>query len=462
MSYQKHIHYDKDLEDAVIGACLMEPDAISRLTGMIEPKHFHYEDNQALFEKMMQMWNSGQRIDLISVVHECHKAGLQDKFTAGNIAYLITLKTNAVTSTANLEQHALYIREMYAKRESIRIQSEALKDGGGIDRMLEMQDEIQKILTVNATDDWHDMSEVMIALHNHREEVKGKDMLGIPTGFRQLDEVTYGYQPGQLVIIGARPSVGKSAYTSGTAITAAQHGSTIGIINLEMPEEQIGARLASFYSDMEFWRIYRNKHENEAQEQQLSAFMSDMSSLPIFVSDKTNVTVADIRAKAYKLKKRQKLNMLIIDYLQLIEANTKNKNATREREVAEMSRGLKLLAMDLKIPVILLCQLNRESEKNHNKRPRMSNLRESGAIEQDADIVMLLHRDWKSGIEDDGHGNSTEREADIIIEKNRNGKCEAIKVGFDPDTMKFYDSGERREFLQPVGYRDYSEAQEPF
>lgn len=463
MNFQKNIHYDKDLEDAVIGACLLEPDAVSRLTGLIRPEHFCFTENQTLFETIQKMWDNGQKIDLLSVVHEVNKAGLADKFPSGMVAYETTCKTNAVASTAHLEQHALYIREMFAKRECIRIESEAGKDGGSIERIIEMQDEIQQILTINATDDWHDLSQVMIALHNHRDEVKGKDMLGIRTGFRELDEITYGYQPGQLIVIGARPTVGKSAFVSGTAITAARNLSTVGIINLEMPEEQVGARLASFYSDMEFWRIYRNRHTSEAQEATLNRYISDMSTLPIFISDKTNVTISDIRSKAYKLKKRSKLDLLIVDYLQLIEANTKKTNVTRERQVAEMSRGLKLLAMDLKIPVIILCQLNRESEKTADKKPHLHNIRESGAIEQDADIVMLLHRDFRSGVDTNESGETTEGEAEIIVEKNRNGACRTIKVGFAPETMKFYDKAEEREFLQPVDYRNYSEPNsEPF
>lgn len=428
------------MEAAVLGACLLEKGAMARLIGIVETEHFYYPSNQVVFQTMQEMWDSGLAIDLLTVTAEIYRKGRQGDFVDSAPLY-VTRLTNHVVNSTHLEQHALYIRQMYAERECLRIQMQAGSgDVDAVTRMQDIQDQIQKILGVKGTDDWHDMATVMLKLSKHMDNVRGKDMLGINTGFPSLDKLTSGWQPGQLVVIGARPSVGKSAFVSGIVTSAAKKGHKCGIINLEMPEEQVGGRIASFYSDIEFWRIYRARPRDSEQEQYIYQVMSEVATLPIWISDKTNVSGADIRAKAYKLKNRVGLDLLVIDYLQLIEADGKN-NETREREVARLSRSLKLLAMDLKIPVIVLCQLNRESEKQGSKKPRMSNIRESGAIEQDADVVALLHRDWKAGILQDAQGNSTERQADIIIEKNRNGSTMELPVSFDPDTMKFYEGG---------------------
>lgn len=433
-----HIHYDKDMESAVLGACLVESDAFSRIKGLVEPEHFYFSQNQAVFSVITEMWGDGISIDMLTVAVEIHKRGL-DKDFSDNVPYYLTCLTKDVVSSAHIEQHSMYIRQMFAERECIRIQMEAASgEKTAVEKMYDIQEQIQKVLSVKGTDDWTDMATVMLKLGKHMDNVRGKDMLGITTGFPSLDKITSGLQPTQMVVIGARPSVGKTAFVAGLAVNAAQAGHSVGIINLEMPDVQIGSRLTSFYSDIEFWRIYRAKPRDQQQDEQIYQAMSDVANLPIWISDKTNVSGTDIRAKAVKLKKRAKLDLLIIDYLQLVEGEPRP-NENREREVARLSRSLKLLAMDLKIPVLVLVQLNRESEKAGNKKPRMSNIRESGGIEQDADLVMLLHRDWKSGIMTNEHGESTETEADIIIEKNRNGPTLELKVGFAPDSMKFYE-----------------------
>jgi replicative DNA helicase len=433
-----HFHYDLDMEAAVLGACLLEREAFGRLVGLLEPDHFYGIKNQTVMQVMFEMWNDGLMIDLLTVAVEIHRKALDADFDMNIPFYLSKLSREVVNST-HLEQHALYIRQMYAERECLRIQMEAGSSSEDtLQKMMGIQDQISKILSVKGTDDWHDMATVMVGLGKHQDEVRGRDLLGVPTGFKSLDTLIAGWQGGQLIVVGARPSVGKSSFVSGVSIHAAENGYKVGIINLEMPEKQLGGRLASFYSGIDFWRIYRAKLKDDEQERQMYSAMSDMANLPIWISDKTNVSGADIRAKAIKLKKRAGMDLLIIDYLQLIEAEGRP-GETREREVARLSRALKLLAMDLNVPVMILAQLNRDSEKSADRKPRMSNIRESGAIEQDADVVLLLHRDWKAGVLQDEKGNSTEGQANIIIEKNRNGACTDLPVSFDPKTMKFYE-----------------------
>lgn len=435
INYEKYTHYDTEIEAAVIGVLLLESDAYARISASLEPVHFYDLRHQQVFTALTEMWKTGYQIDLLTV----NSYMMRRKCTIETLAYFLCSLTGNVVSNAHLETHAVIVRQYYAERECLRIQAEAGSGGGdAIGRMFKMQDDINRILNLKSTDDWRDMSEVMLSLHRHMESVKGKKLLGVPTGFNQLDKYTYGLQGGQLVVVGARPSVGKSAFANQLALNAARNNYQVGIISLEMPETQVGARIAALYSDIEFWRIYRNRMNDPGQEDMFLRMSSDIASLPIRLSDKTNVSASDIRSKAYKLHKKGQLNLLIIDYLQLIEGEGKSSD-NREREVAKLSRSLKLLAMDLNIPVILLCQLNRDSEKSINKKPKLQNLRESGAIEQDADLVMLLHRDWKAGVLVDSMGNTTEFKANLIIEKNRNGECIEIELGFNPDRLKFHD-----------------------
>lgn len=435
--YRNHIHYDEMLERAVLGACLLEKDAFARIYKLVEPEHFYGQQNAMIMRTLTEMWADGKVIDLITVNLEIHQSGRHTKFFDIPQLYIMQL-TNEVVSTAHLEHHALYLREMFAKRELIRIQSEA---GAGNDdtliKIIEMQEQLSRVLSVRSTDDWLDMSRVMLGLNKHMDDVRGKDILGVPTGFPTLDTITSGLIGTELVVIGARPSVGKTAFASGLIVNAARKGYTVGVINLEMPHTQVGARLLSYDSGIEFWRIFRAK-KLEGEEQRLFEAIATMGTLPIYISQSTYATASEIRSKAIKLRNKAGLGMLVIDYLQLIEGEGKG-NETREREVARLSRALKMLALELNIPVLLLVQLNRDSEKSPAKMPRMSNIRESGAIEQDADKVILLHRDWKSGVEIDEQGRSTENQATIIIEKNRNGDCTRLQVNFHPDTMKFYE-----------------------
>jgi len=396
--------------------------------------------HKMVFKSLSDMYANGEQIDLITVTHDLRKKKITE-YCGENIPYLLTGLMIDVVSSAHLQVHSLILREMYMERELTRI-SHSKFEGDAIEKAEAIQTAIKRALTVNGVDDWKSISEVMISLEKHRAKVKDKELMGVPTSFNTIDRITGGLQGGQIIIIGARPSVGKSAFIGGIAVNAAQKGHKVGVISLEMPDEQIGARLASIYSDVEFYKIYRSIVTDFNEEKRLIDSMVNIGTLPIYITDKTNVTASAIRAKTEKLKKRSGLDLLIIDYLQLIETESKS-NQNREREVANLSRSLKLLAMDLKIPIIVLCQLNRQSEVDGKaKKPRMSQIRESGSLEQDADIVMLLHREWKSGILTDEHGASTERKATIIIEKNRNGETMDLNINFNPELMKFYEDSQ--------------------
>lgn len=435
--FREFIHYDRDMEDAVIGACLLEKSAFVRVYGFLTKDCFYQEGNQKIFEAMLMMWEQNHPIDILTVTSRLIRSGynLLDNW---DTSFFVTRTTSKVVSTANLEFHALIIRQLYAERELLKLKYSDNGNGDVVERAEKIQSKLRELFEIRTADDWKDMSTVLFKMYQHMAEVKNKEFIGVPTGFKQVDYITGGFAKTQLIAIGARPSVGKSALMAGITLHAASLGYKVGIISLEMPDVQIGARMASMYSGMDFYKIYRNILSEGDEDQQLYQYVQQMIGLPIMISDKTNVSINDIRSKASRLVAKNKMDLLIIDYMQLIEGGGE-KSFSREQEVSKMSRGLKLMAMEYNIPVVVLCQLNRETEKSAGKKPQLHHLRESGSIEQDCDGVIFLHRDWKSGITADENGQSTEFEADLIIAKWRNGDTAEIKIGFEPTKMRFYD-----------------------
>jgi replicative DNA helicase len=308
-----------------------------------------------------------------------------------------------------------------------------------------LQNRLQELNQKSSKSDWQDMTELMVNLYRHQAEMQKTGGMGITTGFKGLDKESGGFHPGQLVVIGARPSVGKSALAGQMAVSMASSGLTVGIISLEMNNNEIAARLAAIDAEIDFNVLYRGLYSDERQRDWVYERIGrHTSTLKIFVSDKTDVNINEIRVKAQKLKHLHGLDCLFIDYLQLIDSD-ETKNSNRENEIRKISRGAKIMAKEMNIPVIELCQLNREvtKRKGHERYPQLSDLRESGSIEQDADVVMFLHRDFMSGIEVDENGNSTQNQADIVVRKWRNGNANFIyPLDFDPPKMKFRERGQ--------------------
>ena len=458
MSFIKNTHYSPELEKAIIGAMLLEKTAFGRLYGLLQPEVFYYEVNRDIFEMFTKMWDSNEPIDCVTATLKAYREP-KNSFANVCIQTYFTGATIAVVSTANLEYHGLILREMYIAREMYRITNGGVS-GDAMSHISVLQDKLMKLTQIKASDDFREMDELMVELCQHMDRVKGQELSGITTGFKKLDKITGGFQQGGMYIVGARPSVGKSAYMNSMVLGAAYEGKQVAVISLEMQNRAISARLSSLVSDVEYWRINRNRMIDENQTQLFYQQLSKMSELPIRVSDTAEVNIGDIKAKVARLKQKGKIDILFIDYLQLIEADDEN-GRNREREVAKISRGIKLMAKQFDIPVVILCQLNRMSEQQGgDKKPKLYNLRESGSLEQDADGVLLLHRDWQSGIKTDENGNSTEFDADVIIAKWRDGEVTEYKVGFDGAKMKFYE----REDLQSFNtYKaNFDENEKPF
>lgn len=462
IEFKKYIHHSQDLEMAILGACLLEKLAFGRTYGLIDRETFYFTGHQEVYSAMREMYNNSVPIDTYTVTEKIIGERGIENFHGYNVIYFVTNLTNTVVSSANLEYHCHLIKEMWRRRELVKIRASYPEDGGFDTRVgiSKLNEEIAKIVGSTVRRDWYDMSELMYDLMQHQYEMaKGKKEF-LTTGFEQIDKMNGGFYPGQMIVIGARPAVGKSALMGQMAIKMARRAKKVGIISLEMNNTEIAARLASIETDIDFGKVFRSIAHDEALHKVFYDKISKNTvNLPIFLSDKTKVNVSEIKAKAIKLKSSKGCDCLIIDYLQLIDGAT-DRNYNREQEVAKMSRGLKLMAQELNIPVIVLCQLNRAvTVRSYKDRfPKLSDLRESGAIEQDADVVMFLHRDFMSGYQVDDQERSTEFTADLLGPKWRNGSTFHLQLDFDPPKMKFT---EQRGFA-PVNIETNYQDDNPF
>lgn len=461
MNFTKDLHYSQDLEFAVIGVCMLESAALPRTYGLIQPEIFYWEANQKVYSAMSEMYRNGLPIDLLTVNDFLINRMGVNEFYGSNTAYYLTNATRHVVSSAHLEYHCFILKRMWMERELIKLTHGGIQfDGDVKEQIFQLQTAIQRINSGEYAKDWTDSSELIVDLIKHQEkmiETKGK---GLSTGIRALDDHNGGFWPGQMVVIGARPSVGKSAFMGQMALSIAKQGKTVGIISLEMSNNEIAARLAALETQEDFNTIFRGLYKDEDQRAMFYQNISGFTELPIYISEKTDVNALDIRSKAAKLKVKHGLDVLMIDYLQLISSDNGKKNRTRENEVSEISRACKIMAKELGIPVVVLCQLSRAitQRKGVSRYPQLSDLRESGSIEQDADVVMFVHRDWMLGEEymQDENGDSTENQADLIVRKWRNGTPNLhVKLGFDGARMRFIENSKNGWIPMPqVDYQD--------
>ncbi len=455
---KNYIHHSKDLEKAILGACLLEKLAFGRIYGIVDVESFYFDDHKLVFQSLKEMFDQNIPIDSFTLLEFMARTG---RTFSENSEYVIAGLTNAVVSSAHLEYHCHLVKDMWRKRKVIELKYKSLQSDDPGENIRDIQTDINQILSGHVRRDWYDMSQLMYDLILHQEDMKIGRRSFVTTGFKKLDQLNGGFYNGQLVVIGARPSVGKSALMGQMALTMARNGKKVGIISLEMNNTEIAARLASIETGIDFGTIFRTIAHDEALHKRFYDKVSrETINLPIYLSDKTQVGVNEIRAKAIKLKASKGCDCLMVDYLQLIDTTERNYN--REQEVAKMSRGLKLMAQELDVPVVLLCQLNRQvTARSYKDRfPKLSDLRESGAIEQDADVVMFIHRDYMSGWQTDESGRTTEFEADLLVPKWRNGATCHLPLDFDPPKMKF---SERKETsFVPVASLPYKDKEDPF
>jgi len=441
MEFQKDIHYSPGLEAAILGASMIEKTAFGRTHGILKKEVFYSDANRVVYQAISDLYSAGYPVDILTVLDRVYKVMGIEHLAGANVDWYLTNLEHAVVSSANIEYHSWIIRRMWMEREVIRLTTGGVKlEGDVVQKIIQLQTAIRDINAGDMVKEWYDMEDLSIGLMKHQEHLQNNPDAYIKTGIRQLDEKNGGFFPGNVIVIGARPGAGKSAFMGQMALGMSKEGRKVGIISLEMSNNEIAGRLSSLDTDIDFQRIYRGLWQDQRERDRFhDRIARSTSKLPIYVSDNTRVSTLDIRAKADKLKATKGLDFLFIDYLQLISAD-QPKNKNRENIIAEISRAVKIMAKELNIPVCILCQLNREvtKRKGDDRYPQLSDLRESGAIEQDADVVMFVHRDWVVGLIQDENGESTENKADLIVRKWRNAEPNLhIPLEFDGPKMAF-------------------------
>ncbi|MDN3689258.1 replicative DNA helicase [Cyclobacterium jeungdonense] len=434
-----------DLEEAVLGALMLEKDALTAVVDILSSDSFYKDAHKLVYEAILDLFNAGEPIDLLTVTNQLRKNG---KLELVGGAYFITELTSKVSSASNIEYHARIITEQAMKRDMIRIsseiQKEAFEDTTDVFELLDkMEQSLFEISENNIKKNYMDMRSIMREAIVELESKKGqKDGLtGVPSGFTGLDRVTSGWQKSDLVIIAARPAMGKTAFVLSVLRNAAvDHDRPVAIFSLEMSSLQLVNRLISSEAELDSEKIKKGNLA-DYEWQQLIHKTGKLTAAPLFVDDTPALSILELRAKCRRLKAQNDIQLIVIDYLQLMSGDSKgNQGGNREQEISSISRALKKIAKELNVPVIALSQLSRAVEtRGGDKRPQLSDLRESGAIEQDADIVMFLYRPEYYGITEDEDGNSTSGVGEVIIAKHRNGSLESVKLRFIGKYTKFTD-----------------------
>jgi replicative DNA helicase len=431
-----------DMEEVVLGAVMLEKDAILAVIDIIKPESFYKEAHQKIFKAVIDLSIAEKPIDIMTVTEELRSRKQLDE--VGGPFYIAQL-TSRIASAANIDYHARIIEQKYIQRELIRVSSEiqtrAYDDSIDVNDLLDFSEaELFEIASGNIKKETSKINVVIKqALKQIEEAGKREDSLsGVPSGFTKLDRMTSGWQRSDLIILAARPSMGKTAFVLSMARNmAVEHNRGVALFSLEMSSVQLVNRLIVAETELSSEKIRNGKLE-DFEWQQLEYKIKDLTDAPIFIDDTPAISVFELRAKLRRLSMKHDIQAVIIDYLQLMTGS--GDSGSREQEVSQISRSLKAIAKELNVPVIALSQLNRSVEmRSGSKRPQLSDLRESGAIEQDADIVLFIHRPEKYGIMHDEEGNSTQGLAEIIVAKHRNGAIGDVVLRFRDKFAQFTD-----------------------
>lgn len=437
MVYGKVPPQAKDLEEAVLGAIMLEKSAFDVVIEILKPECFYVEAHQRIFRSMQGLAQKSQPIDILTVVEEL-KSREELEMVGG--PYYITKLTNAVVSAANIETHSRIILQKFIQRELIRISGEIIGDAyedstDVFDLLDDAESKLFEITNNHLRKNFDSIDTVLVKTIQRIEDLRNKneDISGVPSGFPTLDNITYGWQPTDLIILAARPSVGKTAFALNLARNAALHPTkptSVAVFSLEMSAGQLVQRILSAESEIWLEKIARGKLEEHEMKQLYAKGIQRLAQAPIFIDDTAALNIFELRAKCRRLKNKHNVGLIIIDYLQLMSGAGENRNTNREQEISRISRDLKGLAKELQVPIVALSQLSREVEKRKegNKMPQLSDLRESGAIEQDADMVMFLYRPEYYDITANEMGESNKGETHVRIAKHRNGSLETIKL----------------------------------
>ena len=434
-----------DFEEAVLGAAMLEQNAVTAIIDVLKPEHFYKIAHQTIYGAIRKLFETSEPIDILTVTNELKKSG--DLEVVGG-AYYITQLTSRVASAANIEYHARIISEKFIQRELISISSAIIKDAfeestDVFDLLDKAERDLFSVSEGNIRKNSEDMRSLIKESIKQIESARNQEghMSGIPSGFTEIDRVTSGWQKSDLVVIAARPGMGKTAFVLSMARNiAVDFKKPVAMFSLEMSSVQLVTRLISSETELPADKLKKGTLENYEWEQ-LHKKITGLTEAPLFIDDTPALTIFELRAKCRRLKAQHDIQLIIIDYLQLMSAGGDNgRMGNREQEISNISRSLKSLAKELKVPVIALSQLSRSVEtRGGNKKPILSDLRESGAIEQDADMVLFIYRPEYYKIDEDEQGNSTQGTAEIIIAKHRNGALKDVKLKFVDRFAKFCD-----------------------
>lgn len=424
-----------EAEQAVLGAIFLQPASIIVASELLIPEDFYRVSHQKIYEVMLKLNDGGIAVDLITVTEDL--AATKSLEDVGGVTYLSELADSAPTA-ANIEYYAKIVEEKSLLRRTIRVASQIVQDGYSREDEVEAyisesEKSIMEVAQRKNAGAFQNIKDVLVNAYDNIEVLANRkgDITGIPTGFAELDRMTAGFQRNDLIIVGARPSVGKTAF----ALNIAQNVATkteenVAIFSLEMGAEQLVMRMLCAEGNINAQNL-RTGALTDEDWRKLTMAMGSLSNAGIYIDDTPGVRIGDIRSKCRRLKQEHGLGMILIDYLQLIQGNGRS-GENRQQEVSEISRSLKALARELKVPVIALSQLSRGVEQRQDKRPMMSDIRESGSIEQDADIVAFLYRD-------DYYDKESENKniIEIIIAKQRNGPVGTVSLAFVKEYNKF-------------------------
>lgn len=446
-----------DIEQVVLGAMMLEKSAVNDTIDILQPSSFYDPKHQYIYQSILELFATTNPIDLVTVTSNLQKKGELE--AAGGASYISSL-TNRVASSAHIQFHARLISEKFIKRELIRISSEIIKDSYDetkdvFDLLNEAESSLFQIAEKNMGKQVTNMQSVVrLAIDEIEKASQNSDGLsGVPTGFYELDKITSGWQKSDMIVVAGRPGMGKTAFVLSMARnTAVDYNMGVAIFSLEMSSVQLVKRLISSESRLDGEKL-RKGNLQDHEFQQLHSRISKLASAPIFIDDSPGINIFDFRAKCRRLKAQHDIQLIIIDYLQLMSAKDGKSNGNREQEISTISRSIKEIAKELNVPIIALSQLSRSVEsRGGDKRPQLSDLRESGAIEQDADIVSFIYRPEYYGITQDDDGNSNLGIGEIIIAKHRNGKIDKARLRFIEHYARFDNLTEfnEMEFAKPL------------
>ena len=429
------------LEESVLGALMLDQSALINSIELLHPEYFYKPEHQAIFRAIRKLFELSQPVDILTVVERLRQDGELEM--AGG-SYAVSKLTENVVSAAHIEYHIRVLSEKYIQREMIRVSTETIREAYDettdvVNLLDKTEQRLMDINDKNFRSDYHPVGDfVGQALDQVQEAGKNADGLsGIETGFIDLDRITAGFHPGTLIILAARPAMGKTACSMSMARNmAVDFKKPVAFFSLEMSGAELAMRLIQGEARIEGEKLKKGRlapHEKE----QLKVAAQRISGAPLYIDDTPGLTIFELRAKARRLKQRFDIQMIFIDYLQLMSSgNADNRNGNREQEISMISRQLKALSKELNIPVLAMSQLSRAVEARTGNKPQLSDLRESGAIEQDADIVMFIYRPEYYGIQEDSQG-STAGKADLLISKHRSGSTGEVRMNFIPKYVRF-------------------------